>query len=63
MSDLNSKYYKIYLLKKSIMIVDFDYQDITIVSKHANVSRVEAETALVEAEGDIARAMLLLTTK
>ena len=45
------------------MIVDFDYQDITIVSKHANVSRVEAETALIEAKGDIARAMLLLTTR
>ena len=44
-------------------IVNFDFQDITLVAKHANVSRQEAESALVEANGDIARAMLLLTTK
>ena len=45
------------------MIMNFDFQDIALVSKHANVSRQEAESALVEADGDIARAMLLLTTK
>ena len=43
--------------------MNFDYQDITIVSKHANVSRADAETALIETNGDIARAILILTTK
>ena len=43
--------------------MDFDSQDITIVSKHANVTRIEAEAALVQAEGDLTRAIILLTTK
>ena len=43
--------------------MDFDSHDITIVSKHANVTRLEAEAALIEAEGDLTRAIVLLTTK
>ena len=43
--------------------MDFDFQDIELVSKHADVTRQEAESALIESNGDIARAMLLLTTK
>jgi len=43
--------------------MDFDSQDIAIVFKHANVSRLEAETALIEAKGDLTRAIVLLTTK
>jgi len=45
------------------MIMGFDSQDITIVSKHANATRTEAESALIEAEGDLTRAIILLTTK
>ena len=45
------------------MIMNFDFQDIAIVSKHANVTRIEAEAALIEAEGDLTRAIMLLTTK
>jgi len=43
--------------------MNFDYQDITIVSKQANVSRMEAENAIIQASGDLGRAILLLTTK
>ena len=41
----------------------FDFQDITIVSEHASVSRQEAENALVKTKGDLNQAILLLTTK
>ena len=43
--------------------MNFDSQDITIVSKHANVTRIEAEAVLIEAKGDLTRAIILWTTK
>ena len=43
--------------------MNFDYQDITIVSKQANVSRMESEKALIQTRGDLTKAVLLLTRK
>ena len=41
----------------------FSQDDITLVAQQANVSTEEATKALTEAKGDLARAILLLTTK
>ena len=43
--------------------MNFHFQDIGIVSNHANVTRIEAEVALIETEGDLTRAIILLTAK
>ena len=47
--------------------IDFEVQivsdeDIALVSQQANVDEEKAKNALAEAEGDLARAILLLTT-
>ncbi len=41
----------------------FNEEDIMLVAQQAGVSREAAEKALEEAEGDLARAILALTTK
>jgi nascent polypeptide-associated complex subunit alpha len=41
----------------------FSQEDIMLVAQQANVSPDEATQALTEAKGDLARAILLLTTK
>ena len=40
----------------------FSDEDIALVCQQANVSEEKAKDALVEAEGDLARAILILTT-
>lgn len=40
----------------------FNEEDVMLVAQQAGVSKEEAEKALEEAEGDLARAILLLTT-
>ena len=40
----------------------FSDEDIALVSQQANVDEEKAKDALAEAEGDLARAILILTT-
>ncbi|RMF31940.1 MAG: transcription factor [Candidatus Nitrosothermus koennekii] len=40
----------------------FNEEDVMLVAQQAGVSKEEAEKALEEAEGDLARAILMLTT-
>ncbi len=49
--------------EKELEVPVFSQEDITLVAQQANVSPEEAAKALVEAKGDLARAILLLTTK
>ncbi len=49
--------------ERELEIPIFSQDDITLVAQQANVSPEEATKALTEAKGDLARAILLLTTK
>ena len=42
--------------------VFFSEEDIDLVAQQAGVDREKARSALIEAKGDLARAILLLTT-
>ena len=48
--------------EKELEIPIFSDEDIALVCQQANVSEEKAKDALVEAEGDLARAILILTT-
>ena len=49
--------------ERELEVPVFSQDDITLVAQQANVSTEEATKALTEAKGDLARAILLLTTK
>lgn len=49
--------------ERELEVPVFSQEDIMLVSQQANVSPEEATRALTEAKGDLARAILLLTTK
>ena len=49
--------------ERELEVPVFSQDDITLVSQQANVSPEAAVKALTEAKGDLARAILLLTTK
>ncbi len=49
--------------ERELQVPIFGQDDITLVAQQANVSSEEATKALTEAKGDLARAILLLTTK
>ena len=49
--------------ERELEVPVFSQEDITLVAQQANVSSEEATKALTEAKGDLARAILLLTTK
>jgi nascent polypeptide-associated complex subunit alpha len=49
--------------EKELEVPIFSEEDIMLVAQQANVSQEEATKALTEAKGDLARAILLLTTK
>ena len=49
--------------ERELEVPVFSQEDIMLVSQQANVSPEEATKALTEAKGDLARAILLLTTK
>ena len=49
--------------ERELEVPVFSQEDITLVAQQANVSAEEATKALTEAKGDLARAILLLTTK
>ncbi len=49
--------------ERELEVPVFSEEDITLVAQQANVSKEEAIKALTEAKGDLARAILLLTTK
>ena len=48
--------------EKELEVQIFSDEDIALVSQQANVDEEKAKNALAEAEGDLARAILLLTT-
>ena len=49
--------------ERELEVPVFSQEDIMLVAQQANVSTEEATKALTEAKGDLARAILLLTTK
>ena len=49
--------------EKELEVPVFSEEDIALVVQQANVPQEEAIRALTEAKGDLARAILLLTTK
>ena len=49
--------------ERELEVPVFSQDDITLVAQQANVSPEQATAALTEAKGDLARAILLLTTK
>lgn len=49
--------------ERELEVPVFSEDDIMLVAQQANVSQEEATKALTEAKGDLARAILLLTTK
>ena len=49
--------------ERELEVPVFSQDDIMLVAQQANVSQEEAIKALTEAKGDLARAILLLTTK
>ena len=49
--------------ERELEVPIFSQEDITLVAQQANVSPEEATKALTEAKGDLARAILILTTK
>ena len=49
--------------ERELEIPIFSQDDIMLVAQQANVSAEDATRALTEAKGDLARAILLLTTK
>jgi nascent polypeptide-associated complex subunit alpha len=49
--------------ERELEVPVFSQEDIILVAQQANVSQEEATKALTEAKGDLARAILLLTTK
>lgn len=49
--------------ERELEVPVFSKDDIMLVAQQANVSPEEATKALTEAKGDLARAILLLTTK
>jgi len=49
--------------ERELEVPVFSQEDIMLVAQQANVSPEEATKALTEAKGDLARAILLLTTK
>jgi len=49
--------------ERELEVPIFSQEDIMLVSQQAKVSSEEATKALTEAKGDLARAILLLTTK
>ena len=55
-----------YLAKKSGLLEDgipvFSEEDVDLVAQQTGVDREKARKALIEAKGDLARAILLLTT-
>jgi nascent polypeptide-associated complex subunit alpha len=48
--------------EKELEVQIFSDDDISLVAQQANVDEEAAKNALAEAEGDLARAILLLTT-
>jgi len=48
--------------EKELEVQIFSDEDIALVCQQANVDEEKAKNALAEAEGDLARAILLLTT-
>ena len=49
--------------ERELEVPVFSQEDIALVAQQANVTTEEATKALTEAKGDLARAILLLTTK
>jgi len=49
--------------ERELEVPVFSQEDIMLVAQQANVSQEAANNALIEAKGDLARAILLLTTK
>lgn len=49
--------------ERELEVPVFSQDDIMLVAQQANVSQEQATNALIEAKGDLARAILLLTTK
>jgi nascent polypeptide-associated complex subunit alpha len=49
--------------ERELEVQIFSDEDIQLVCQQANVSEEQAKNALAEAKGDLARAILLLTTK
>ncbi len=49
--------------ERELEVPVFSEEDIALVAQQANVPQEEAIRALTEAKGDLARAILLLTTK
>src|SRR3989338_2246925 len=49
--------------ERELEVQIFSDEDIQLVCKQANVSEEQAKNALAESKGDLARAILLLTTK
>lgn len=49
--------------ERELEVPVFSQDDITLVAQQANVTPEQATAALTEAKGDLARAILLLTTK
>lgn len=49
--------------ERELEVPVFSEEDIQLVCQQANVSEEQAKNALAESKGDLARAILLLTTK
>ena len=49
--------------ERELEVPIFSEEDIQLVCQQANVSEEQAKNALAESKGDLARAILLLTTK
>jgi nascent polypeptide-associated complex subunit alpha len=49
--------------ERELEVQIFSDEDIQLVCQQANVSEEQAKNALAESKGDLARAILLLTTK
>ena len=49
--------------ERELEVPVFSQEDIMLVAQQADVSQETANRALIEAKGDLARAILLLTTK
>ncbi|MGQ0377245.1 MAG: nascent polypeptide-associated complex protein [Nitrososphaerota archaeon] len=49
--------------ERELEVQIFSAEDIQLVCQQANVSEEQAKNALAESKGDLARAILLLTTK
>lgn len=49
--------------EKELEVPIFSEEDIKLVCQQANVGEEEAKNALAESKGDLARAILMLTTK